>query len=256
VTPQALVDQVWIPARRGALQPEMLAAARRHDRLPWLLEPDLRSLAAELDAGRPVVVLQNLGVGFLPVWHYAVVVGLDPTEGVVVLRSGERPRARMSIADFLETWERAGRWAFVTLRPGELPAMPDRTRYLEAVAALEGAGRAESARAAHAAGLERWPDERLFALGLGNTAYALGELAGAEAAFRRALAIAPHDVAAINNLAHVEAERGCTSSARARLAAALAAMAPDHPLRPSLTQTASALERRPRTPEPVHCGAR
>ena len=33
VTPEALVPQVYLPARHGSLQVEMLAAARRHDRV-------------------------------------------------------------------------------------------------------------------------------------------------------------------------------------------------------------------------------
>ncbi|MEE4360755.1 MAG: hypothetical protein V2I63_04445, partial [Pseudomonadales bacterium] len=60
-TAEALVDQVWLPGRRGSLQIELVAATRRQGRLPYVLGGDLEELAAELRQGRPVLVLQNLG---------------------------------------------------------------------------------------------------------------------------------------------------------------------------------------------------
>ena len=61
IRPEPLVPEVYIPARRGSLQVEMLAAARRHGRIPWQLPPDFTALRAELAAGNPVLVLQDLG---------------------------------------------------------------------------------------------------------------------------------------------------------------------------------------------------
>jgi hypothetical protein len=54
----------------------MIGAARRHGRLAYLITgPD--SMFEEVAAGHPVIVLQNLGLSWYPVWHYAVVVGYD-----------------------------------------------------------------------------------------------------------------------------------------------------------------------------------
>jgi hypothetical protein len=58
--------------------------------IPYVLEPEVTALAAELAAGRPVLVLQNLGLERAPVWHYAVVDGID--QGDVILRSGTQQR--------------------------------------------------------------------------------------------------------------------------------------------------------------------
>ena len=71
-TPEQLVPEVYIPARRGSLQLEMLAAARRHGRIPWLLPPEFTALQAELAAGNPVLVLQDLGALGSRGWQYAV----------------------------------------------------------------------------------------------------------------------------------------------------------------------------------------
>ena len=60
-TPEALVDAVYVPGLHGSLQVELLAASRRAGRIPYPVGPALDALIAEIDAGRPVLVLQNLG---------------------------------------------------------------------------------------------------------------------------------------------------------------------------------------------------
>ena len=65
-TPEALVPVVYIPARKGSLQVEMQAAPRKFGRLSYLLSPNMDSILAELDAGRPVLVLHNYGLPMLP----------------------------------------------------------------------------------------------------------------------------------------------------------------------------------------------
>ena len=45
-------------------------------------------------------------------------------------------------------------------------------------------------------------------MGLGNSRYAIGDLTGAERAFRQAIETNPQNGAAFNNLAHVLAEQG------------------------------------------------
>jgi Peptidase_C39 like family len=71
--PDALTDQVYIPARQGSVQVEMLAAARRNGALAYELAQQPSDLLAEVAAGNPVLVLQNLAFNWYPRWHYAVV---------------------------------------------------------------------------------------------------------------------------------------------------------------------------------------
>lgn len=206
--PGGLRRQVYLPGLEGSLQVEMLAAARRNGAVTYLLEPNLRVLLAEVAAGTPVVVLQNLGLSWYPVWHYAVVVGYDLSRGEVLLRSGRERRQVLGLATFERTWARGGHWAFVALPPGRLPAGATEAAYLAAVAPLEGMGQTRAARQAYGAALQRWPDSLGAAIGLGNTAYALGDLGAAEAAFRRASLNHPASAVAHNNLAHVLARMG------------------------------------------------
>ena len=62
VTPESLAPEVFLPERRGSLALELVGAARRHGRLPYVLATTADEMVEELEAGRPVLVLQNLGV--------------------------------------------------------------------------------------------------------------------------------------------------------------------------------------------------
>ena len=215
VTADALVPLVYVPGRRGSFQAEIVAATRAHDRLPYLIAPEFAALLAEVESGRPVLVLQNLALARFPAWHYAVVVGFSREAGEVILRSGTDRRRVTPASLFARTWERGGNWAMVALEPGELPARPDRDRYLQAAAAAEAADRLDLAAPAYASAARRWPGSAIAWLGMGTAAYHRGELADAERHYRRALELAPGSAAALNNLATAVLEQGrCEEAAR------------------------------------------
>lgn len=221
VTPEALTPQVYLPERKGTLALELIAAARRHGRVPYVLRPELEALLAEVAAGHPVLVLQNLGLDWLPRWHYAVVVGFDLGRGEIVLRSGRLARRVTQLSVFERTWRRGDYWAMVALPPERLPRTAEELPYLKAVAALERVGRHAEAAQAYSAALARWPDSLPARFGLGNMRYALGDLTGAEAAFRRLLQDHPDYAPAWNNLAQVLADQGRFGEAEAAARRAL-----------------------------------
>ena len=208
VVPDDLVDKVYIPDRRGSLQIEMLAATRSLGRLPYVIDPDLGALMAELAAGRPVLVLQNLGFKIAPLWHYAVVAGYDVESDNFVLRSGLIERRVTPASKFVSTWEDSDNWAMIALRPGELPVNPDPERYLTSAAAMEKGGQFKAAMAAYEVALEYWPQSSTAHFGLANTNYATGDLSEAELMYRRLLERAPRDTAILNNLAQVLLDQG------------------------------------------------
>lgn len=214
VAPGDVVGRVLTPGRDGSLAHDLVAAARRADRLAVPVQ-GFEPLLAELAADHPVVVLQNLGLGWYPQWHYAVAIGYDLEAGTLTLRSGDEAEQVMPLSTFARTWQRAEQWALVVLPPDTLPASADASMVLQAAAGLEQAGRNEAAVAAYAAALGRWPDSLAALIGLGNARYAAGQLAGAEAAFRTAVSFHPKEAAAWNNLAHVLAEKGDLSEALA-----------------------------------------
>jgi tetratricopeptide (TPR) repeat protein len=141
-------------------------------------------------------------------------VGHDVARDEVVLRSGITRRAVMGFTPFEHTWARGGHWAFVALRPGQLPASDDEARATDALLAFERVAAPRDAALGYQAASARWPDSLTLAMGLGNTRHAAGDIAGAAAAFDHAAR--RHDSAAAwNNLARVQWQQGRRDAARA-----------------------------------------
>ncbi len=211
--PEALTGEVFIPAREGSLQMEMLAAPRRHGLVSTKLPPNLASLLREVAAGHPVVVLLNLGLSMAPRWHYAVVIGHDLPASDVVLHSGSTRAMRMPLYTFEHTWARSSHWAFVALPPGKVPHTAREADAAEALASFERNNPPAAAMQGYQAALARWPDNLVLGLGLGNATYALGQWHEAAAAFER-VAMQHHSAAAWNNLAMARLQLGDMRGAR------------------------------------------
>lgn len=239
VSPDELRSEVYIPAREGSLQPEMLGAARRHGALALTIEPNLSTLLTEVAAGHPVIVLQNLGLSWLPRWHYAVVIGYDLKRSEILLHSGVTARQRMAMSTFEHTWARSQYWAILVLRPGELPAVQNEKRVTAAALAFEKTGTPEQASRIYRAALSQWPDNLMLQFGVGNSAYLLGDLSAAAAAFRAASQRHPDNAPALNNLATVLQEQGKLDEA---LAAATQAVALGGPLLKNAQVTLSSIQ--------------
>ena len=216
-TPEALVSQVYVPAKQGSLQAELMAAARRAGRLPLILPPEFPAVVESVRAGQPVLVLQNLGVAWWPQWHYAVVVGVDPVRQQVVLRSGTERRKVQSIRSFMNTWARSQHWAMVVAQPSVIPGGVEMKSWLTAAQALVDAGRADAGVVALEAASLHWADQALALLLLGNLHYQRGATKAAADAFHGAQRRDPGSVAAANNLASVLIELRCVEQAEAAL---------------------------------------
>jgi tetratricopeptide (TPR) repeat protein len=212
--PQALVSEVFTPSLQGSLQSAMIAAARRHGRVAYSMS-GLDGMLRELAAGHPVIVLQNLGLSWYPIWHYAVVVGYDLEGGLVKLHSGVTPGKPVSLRVFTRTWARSDYWGLLVLPPSRLPATASEQAYVTAVLGLEKTRQWGAAVDAYTTALTRWPDSLTARLGLGNSYYALGDLESAEVAFRAATRRFAADGSAFNNLAQVLWEQGRSQEALA-----------------------------------------
>lgn len=220
IAPEVLGTAVFVPAREGSLQIEMLAAPRRHGQIATRIRPDLLSLLREVAAGQAPVVLLNLGLSIRPLWHYAVVVGYDLPAGDILLRSGTVQREVMPLSTFEHTWARSSQWAFVVLPPDRLPAQADEAAVTEARVAFERVAPPPLAAQAYRTALQRWPDSLVLGLGLGNALYAAGSWADAEAAY--AQVAQRHDSApAWHNLARLRLERRDLPGARTAADAAV-----------------------------------
>ena len=210
----ALIPQIFLPGREGSVQPEMLAAVRRHGRIPFVIPGSMEALLQETAAGHPVAVLQNLSLPWWPAWHYAVVVGYDLEREILVLHSGETPFREVASGRFDATWARSDRWAFVALPPGDLPVSRVGRPAVQAVAAFEGVQGSAAALPAWRALAVRRPDLGMAQFGLGNALAATGDGQGAADAFERATGADPDLAAAWLNLGLLRQSLGETAAAR------------------------------------------
>ncbi|CAA9412919.1 MAG: hypothetical protein AVDCRST_MAG51-1520 [uncultured Ramlibacter sp.] len=216
VTPDPLVDQVYLPARRGSLQLEMLAASRRYGRVAYVLAPRYGDLLREVAAGNPVLVLQDVGT-LVTQWHYAVVNGFDYPSGTVLLRSGTKARHEMPFTAFERSWMHSGYWAMVVTPPDRIPVTATEDAWMNAVLAMARVADARHVTTAFATALQRWPDNQAAAVGLANQYHAQGLLAQAAAVLREARRRHPASAIIVNNLAQVLSDQGRQHEALALL---------------------------------------
>jgi tetratricopeptide (TPR) repeat protein len=221
VTPEELVDAVFVPALHGSLPEEITATARQYGMLAYPLQPSLADLLSELAQDNPVLVFLNLGTSWFPKWHFAVVIGYDLASGEIILRSGTTRRWHTTLAVLERTWSRSGYWALVILPAGNIPASAQPARYLQAAHDLETSGQTSAAMSAYQAAIQHWPDEPHAWMAYGNGLYTSGDYPQAETAFRKATTLAPKDAQGWNNLAYALLKTACPR--QARLAAACAA---------------------------------
>lgn len=225
---EEVADRVYVPGLEGSLQIELMAATRSFERIPFRLPGELRPMLAEVEAGRPVLILQNLGVPSRPAWHYAVVIGYDRDRAEILMRSGKEPRQATATRRWMRQWDWASRWAIVVLEPGQLPVNPQRPSVLRALADFDDHAAAEQRLRAWRSAAELWPDETLAWMGMGNAHYELGALETAASDFEYALAIKSDNWPARLNLVQVmlELDRPCPGQAVLKSKP----MAADHPL--------------------------
>ncbi len=208
VTPEELAEQVYLPERKGSLQVEMMASARRNGMVAYQIAPSFHDMLREVASGIPVIVLMDFGVWPFSLWHYAVIIGYDMDKSEVIVRSGVNRRVVMPYGLLEYLWKDSKYWALVTPPPGKIPATATEIQYLKSVVALEGAGRKAEAREAYAAMLKRWPDSLGAGIGLANAEYGRGDLKQAESVLRLMVQKHPDQAVAYNNLAQTIADQG------------------------------------------------
>ena len=233
-TPDGISGQLYTPGREGSLQADLVTAARRNARLPVPVDGMIGAMR-EVAAGRPVVILQNLGLDFAPQWHYALLVGYDLSTQEAILRSGTEPRMVIPLKTLEYTWARGDFWGVMVTRPeGPIPQTASRSDWLVEAAGVERAGHRPEATQAYRAAVARWPQDATPYVALANALYAGTDLAGAERALRQAVAVAPNNTLALNNLAHVLLKNGRVDEAEEM---AERAIAQDDAQKPAATRT-------------------
>lgn len=214
VSPEQLRGKIYIPDKQGAVTTEIVARARQYGLLAYVLVPTLSDVLAEINAGNPVLVMQNLAFNWMPRWHFSVAIAYNLEKQTISLRSGNEVQHEVGFDLFEKTWRRAHSWAMVIVPADQLPATATETRMVGAANALEQVGEIVPALSAYKALLAAWPDNAMAKFGAGNSAYALGHYDEAEQFFLSYLDSQAEASAGWNNLAYAYLKRGCTVEAK------------------------------------------
>ena len=122
VEPKALMREIHFTRDAEDVVRELQKAGRVRGFKAELIEADLRAIKKELDAGRPVIALVNIGFGWLPVRSYAVVTGYSNHRRCVYAHWGPNRDFYVSYRQFESDWGKAGsRLLKVTATKAEPP---------------------------------------------------------------------------------------------------------------------------------------
>lgn len=214
VLPDDLVGKIYIPEKQGSLQIEIVAATREKGLMPYVVEPKLTAILAQIEAGHPVLVMQNLAYQWMPYWHYAVVVGFDVAKNELIMRSGETKRWQTTFAAFERTWARADYWGLVIVPPDTLPADASLARWMQTAYDLQQTGQTDPAETAYETAIKHWPDAAEPGVALANLFYEQQAFAKADAVYADLLTANPQTAVFWNNRAYTLQELQCDVSAQ------------------------------------------
>jgi len=253
IQPDELTNKVFIPEKQGSVAIEIIAAARSYEQLAYPLERSLAKLLQEVEAGNPVLVMQNLGFNWQPQWHYAVVVGFNLDKKSITLRSGTEKRHTLPLKTFERTWRRASYWALVVVPPTQVPATAETPRYIKAAQELESTGHMTSAKQAYQAAIKRWPDNSLPWLALGNLYYTQNKFSASEQTFRQALQQHPNSPELWNNMSYALLKQGCKEQAKNAAQCAIQRQPDNTDYQHSLSDISKASISTPSQCQPINC---
>lgn len=208
VTPEQLAAQVYVPGRQGSFAVELVAAARQQGRLVYPLAKNLSSILAAVEQGFPVLVLQNNGLSWYPVWHFAVVTGVDRGHEKIWLRSGNAKRLELDFSTFERTWARSDYWAVLVLDPAHITDSLDAKVVINELALMEKIGAVSDAQTGFSRAVMSWPEQQGAWLGLAGTSLAVGDTKLAESTLRELVRRRPVYGPGLNNLADLLLKSG------------------------------------------------
>ena len=215
------------PPQGGVLSVDLLLAARERGFDAGLVAGRAEDARAEIDAGRPTIVmlrLLDLPGARRDVFHYAVIDGYDPGRDLFRLQFGDGQTRWAPLERLEKGWKGAGHAMLLVRLRNETDAD------LQRGVALEGEGRAGEAAALYRRVLSVRPDSVRAWVDLGNAEASGGRNEDAENAYRQALRISPDEPDALNNLAWLLLKQGRRLEEAEALAIRAAGQAgPDRP---------------------------
>jgi tetratricopeptide (TPR) repeat protein len=212
-TPDELAKGLFHEKLKGSTFSEMKARARQEGFLVLEINK-FDDAIKEVKAGNPVIVLQNNGFRFFPMWHFSVLTGVDLRGPDVIVHDGDDEEDKDDMRLFERSFILGGRRSLLLLPPDHLSETTDEKSHVEAAAFLEALGNLKGGLLAYQKILSRWPQSQLAQIGVANTLYALGRKEDALKEIRIGSKLHPQSFQIWHNRAVMEAESGYKQKAR------------------------------------------
>ncbi len=222
-----VLPQVFNPKMKGTLQADMISASRRNGLIAIPIE-GIDSLLAELAAGNPVIVFENLALSWLPQWHYAIVFGYDLSRKEIILHSGPEANKRWDMEKFERSWMLGEYWGLVVLPSSKLSATADEVAHVKAASAVELGPFSQSAQENYQLILKKWPDSLGALIGLANVAFEIKDYKSAISHLSKATEFHPNSAFAWHNLAVAQGSAKMKKRANRSAHRAMALVSPDN----------------------------
>ena len=201
LSPEEIAPQLFIPGRKGSLQLEMVAAIRQQGLLAYSERSHLKQLITLVNLNIPIIVLQNLGLDWYPLWHYAVVKGYDLNTQEIILHSADTANRRVDLALFERTWQRANFWSVIALPAQHSLKELNAFNYLKAAQDLLLVGQTHAGIAHLEKATQLWPEQWLSYFLLGNY-YLTHDITRSVNWFEQGLPLALTETNYLNNYAY------------------------------------------------------
>lgn len=196
-----LSQHTFTPGLKGTLQPQMKAAARKYGLIPYETGKSLKDILLELSNDTSVIVLFNLGLKTVPVWHYSVVTGYDKAEKKVFLSAPNGSETWMSFEEFETFFERGGSWAISLIKPPKLPKTSSENNIIAAILDMYEINQKEVAKQAAVSHLSNNPASYQTMVLLANIYLKEDDYRSAAFMYNEILKIKPKEPSILNNLA-------------------------------------------------------
>ncbi|MDE2423635.1 MAG: PA2778 family cysteine peptidase [Betaproteobacteria bacterium] len=199
VTAKSLLTRPYIPAQKGTLEFDTTLSARKLGFVVYPLTEDIADLFLEISQQNPVIVtLKN------PEnpddWAFHIAYGYDFADRTITVTDMNSSIKKLPMAVFEKEWAQSQYWAVTITPPSVIPASAREIGYLTSISRIEPLA-PQAAKEAYLKTLERWPNNVVALIGIGDIAYVHHRYDEALDYFQRAVKTSPNSGDALNNLA-------------------------------------------------------
>lgn len=108
-----IAKELYIEELKGTLNFDLEFYSRHKGYRAKSARGTLEELKALILQGKPVIILEDLGMGPIKKWHYSVVVGYNNNRKVIISHSGVEDYHITEYSSLLDTWGKSNKWMLI-----------------------------------------------------------------------------------------------------------------------------------------------